>query len=76
MPLVVQHALVIALALTCAVVLLVRRVRVMRSQMSACSACAYAGLCEKGGGERAGEACEAGAGKRRLPVLREGAAAG
>lgn len=70
MPLLVQHALVIALALTCAVVLLARRLRVLRAQMSACSACAYATLCETKSAEPV-LACEESAPKRRLPMLRE-----
>jgi len=72
MPVFAQHLLVIALAVACAVVLLVRRLRVLRSQMSACSACAYAKLCDKGGDAEAAGCEEVAAPKRRLPVLREG----
>lgn len=74
MPLWLEHALVILFALSCALVLLVRRVRVLRAKASACSACAYAQVCEGRGevpalGECSQELGEAPPLKRRLVVL-------
>lgn len=49
MPLFLQHAIVIAIVLACALGLLIRRLQVMRAKASACSVCAYAAVCEKRG---------------------------
>lgn len=74
MPLWMEHALVILFATSCALVLLVRRLRVLSARASACSACAYAQVCERRGevpaeGECSKESGEARPLKRRLVVL-------
>lgn len=78
MPLFLQHAVVLAIVFACALGLLVRRIRVMRAKMSACSVCAYAAVCEKRGEIPAFEGeCARTSGKvdvvdhRRLAMLRE-----